>query len=74
LAFRASSDALSVLVLSCKVMAVSTEMRQVTWKYHLNTLAKLVYRLALRFCHSFSNSARVQNDFCVPTFVVESAA
>src|ERR1700720_1676949 len=71
---RASSDVLLVLVLSCKVMEISTQWTECLGKLHLNTLAKLVYRLAPRFCHSFSNSARAQNDFCVPTFIVESAA
>src|SRR5258707_443357 len=41
---------------------------------HLITTATHVYRRGHRVCHSFSNSARLQNDFCVPTFVVESAA
>src|SRR5258707_15708740 len=41
---------------------------------HLIIMATHVYRREHRVCHSFSNSARLQNDFCVPTFVVESAA
>src|ERR1700693_771012 len=60
----------------CRVLSWRSLSNETAWpgKLHLNTLTKPVYRLALRFCHSFSNSARVQNDFCVPTFVVESAA
>src|SRR5436190_3831440 len=60
--------------LSRRVMESLHRIGEITSMLHLITLLELVYRREPRFCHSFSNSARLQNDFCVPTFVVESAA
>ena len=69
---RSGSDIAGVL--SRGVMGFPHRIRKTAWTLHLITTLRRVYTRAQRFCHSFSNSARFQNDFCVPTFVVERAA
>src|SRR5215831_3643680 len=60
--------------LSRRLMESPHNKREMKSVSHLITLSSRVYRLAQCFCHCFSNSVLFQNDFCVPTLVVESAA
>src|SRR5260370_24412803 len=71
---RSGLEEMSISGLLRRVMAFSPLVLEQSGKHYISTLTKPVYRRAPRFCHSLSNSARLQKDFCVPTLVVDRAA
>src|SRR6266404_326763 len=71
---RSRLEEMSIPGLLRRVMAFSPLVLEQSGKPYLSTLTKPVYRRAPRFCHSLSNSPRLQKDFCVPTLVVDRAA